>query len=375
MSSLRRIWAMLVKEAAQLRRDRLTFAMAFMLPLVQLLLFGFAINTDPRHLRAAIEVGDPSAATRSIVSALANSRYFETRSLVTRPGEGEQLLKDGRVQFYIVIPPDFTRALVRGQRPQLLVMADASDPAATGPAVAAVEAAVNAGLSHDLIGALGPRAAAKAPVDVVLQRRYNPEGITSHNIVPGLLAVVLSMTMVMMTSVAVARERERGTMENLLALPLRPSEVMIGKILPYVLIGAAQTLLILVVARLIFAVPFVGSVGLLGSVTMLFIIVSLLLGFTISTLVETQLQAMQMSFFYILPSILLSGFMFPFYGMPGWARALGEAIPVTHFLRLVRGIMLKGWATADAVPEMLVLAAMAVLFAVVATRRYGTTLG
>lgn len=374
MSSLRRIWAMLAKEAAQLRRDRLTFAMAFMLPLVQLLLFGFAINTDPRHLRAAIEVGDQSAATRSIVAALGNSRYFETRALVTQPGQGEQLLRDGKVQFYIVIPPDFTRALVRGQRPQLLVMADASDPAATGPAVAAVEATVNAGLSHDLIGALGPRAAAKGPVDVVLQRRYNPEGITSHNIVPGLLAVVLSMTMVMMTSVAVARERERGTMENLLALPLQPSEVMIGKILPYVLIGAAQTLLILVLARLIFEVPFVGSVTLLGTVTMLFIIVSLLLGFTISTLVETQLQAMQMSFFYILPSILLSGFMFPFYGMPGWARALGEAIPVTHFLRLVRGIMLKGWTTADAVPEMLVLAAMATLFGVVATRRYGSTL-
>jgi ABC-2 type transport system permease protein len=374
VSSLRRIWAMLVKEAAQLRRDRLTFAMVFVLPLVQLMLFGFAINTDPRHLRAAIEVSDYSAQTRSITSALVNSSYFDTHALVTRPGMGEKLLRDGSVQFYIVIPPDFTRALVRGERSQLLVMADATDPAATGPAVAAVETAVNAGLAHDLIGALGPRAATKGPVDVVLQRRYNPEGITSHNIVPGLLAVVLSMTMVMMTSVAVARERERGTMENLLAMPLRPAEVMIGKILPYVLIGAAQTALILTAARLIFDVPFVGSVTLLGAMTMLFIIVSLLLGFTISTIVATQLQAMQMSFFYILPSILLSGFMFPFYGMPAWARALGEAIPVTHFLRLVRGIMLKGWATGDAMQEMLVLAAMAALLAVVATRRYGSTL-
>ncbi|MGL4542025.1 MAG: ABC transporter permease, partial [Polymorphobacter sp.] len=372
--SLRRIWAMLVKEAAQLRRDRLTFAMVFVLPLVQLMLFGFAINNDPRHLRAAIEVGDHSALTRSITAALANSSYFDTRAVVTRPGMGEKLLRDGKVQFYIVIPADFTRLAVRGQRPQLLVMADASDPAATGPAMAAVEAAVNAGLAHDLIGALGPRAASKGPVDVVLQRRYNPEGITSHNIVPGLLAVVLSMTMVMMTSVAVARERERGTMENLLAMPLQPSEVMIGKILPYVLIGAAQTALILAAAWLVFDVPFVGSVVLLAGVTMLFIIVSLLLGFTISTFVATQLQAMQMSFFYILPSILLSGFMFPFYGMPAWARALGEAIPVTHFLRLVRGIMLKGWGAGDALPEALVLAAMALGLALVATRRYGSTL-
>jgi len=373
-ASWRRIWAMLVKEAAQLRRDRLTFAMVVMLPMVQLMLFGFAINTDPRHLRAAIEVNDHSALTRSITAALTNSTFFELRTVVDTPGAGEALLRDGSVQFYIVIPPDFTRDLVRGARPQLLVMADASDPASTGPAVAAVATAVDAGLSHDLIGPLAPRVGTLSPVDVVIQRRYNPEGITSHNIVPGLLAIVLSLTMVMMTSVAVARERERGTMENLLAMPLQPIEVMIGKILPYVLIGMAQTTIILVAAWLLFSVPFVGSLWLLGSSTMLFILASLLLGYTFSTFVDTQLQAMQMSFFYIMPSILLSGFMFPFYGMPVWARVLGETIPVTHFLRIVRGIMLKGWTIADAAPELVVLAVMALLFALVATRRYGSTL-
>ena len=377
-ASLRRIWAMLVKEAAQLRRDRLTFAMVFVLPLVQLMLFGFAINTDPRHLRAAIEVHDYSALSRSITSALVNSSYFDLRALATQPGEGEKLLKDGTVQFYIVIPMDFARDVVRGQRPQLLVMADASDPAATGPAlVAAVETAVNAGLSHDLIGALAPRAAPPGPVDVVLQRRYNPEGITSHNIVPGLLAVVLSMTMVMMTSVAVARERERGTMENLLAMPLRPAEVMIGKILPYVLIGAAQTTLILTAARLIFDVPFVGSLALLGGATMLFIVVQPVAGrFTISTIVADTASgdADELLLHPAEHSAVYKASCSPSTACPPWARALGEAIPVTHFLRLVRGVMLKGWTGADAVRELVVLAVMAAVLALVATRRYGSTL-
>lgn len=372
--AFRRIWAMLAKEFHQLRRDRLTFGMVVGIPLVQLFLFGFAINNDPRHLPAALEIHDHSAFTRSIEGSLRASSYFDLRSAGTEPGAGEAMLRRGEVQFLIVIPPGFSRDLVRGERPQLLVVADATDPAATGNAANAVQQAVMSGLGHDLIGSLGPLAQRPPPVDVVIQRRYNPEGITSHNIVPGLLAIVLSMTMVMLTSVSVARERERGTMENLLAMPLHPLEVMLGKILPYVFIGAAQTTIIVVAAQLIFQVPFFGPVWLLALATLVFITVSLLLGFTLSTFAQTQLQAMQMSFFYILPSILLSGFMFPFRGMPGWAQTVGEFIPVTHFLRVVRGVMLKGWGPGEALWPLGVLATMGLVFAFVAVRRYGDTL-
>lgn len=369
----RRIWAVLIKEVHQLRRDPLTFGMAVGLPLVQLILFGFAINNDPRHLRAAIEMNDHSSITRTVESSLRASSYFELVP-VNKPGEGEAMLRRGSVQFLIVVPSNFTRDLIRGERPQLLVLADATDPAATGNATAAVEQAVLSGLRHDLIGPLAARAATPSPAEVVIQRRYNPEGITSHNIVPGLLAVVLSMTMVMMTSIAVARERERGTMENLLAMPLRPMEVMAGKILPYVLIGAAQTVIIVVLAGLIFHVPFAGAAWLLALATLVFITVSLLLGFTLSTFAKTQMQAMQMSFFYILPSILLSGFAFPYAGMPRWAQWLGELLPVTHYLRVVRGVMLKGWHPGEALTQLLILAALGGVFAVIAVRRYGDTL-
>lgn len=375
MQALRRIWAMLIKEVHQLRRDRLTFGMAVGLPIVQLMIFGFAINNDPRHLHAALEIADHSSYTRSIEAALTASSYFDIREVVESRDAGEQLLHRGSVQFLIVIPPDFSRKLVRGERPQLLVMADATDPAATGNAVAAVERAVLQGLGHDLIGPTAMLAPRPDPVEIVLQRRYNPEGITSHNIVPGLLAIVLSMTMVMMTSISVARERERGTMENLLAMPLRPYEVMAGKILPYVVIGAVQATLIVIAALTIFHVPFAGPAWLLALVTLVFITISLLLGFTLSTFAESQIQAMQMSFFYILPSILLSGFMFPFRGMPGWAQAVGEALPVTHFLRVVRGVMLKGWDLGDAAGQLAVLGGMGLLFALIAARRYGDTIG
>lgn len=368
----RRIWAVLVKEVHQLRRDPLTFGMVVGLPLVQLILFGFAINNDPRHLRAALEMNDHSQITRTVENSLRASSYFDLVP-VSRPGEGEAMLRRGSVQFLIVVPSNFTRDLIRGERPQLLVLADATDPAATGNATFAVEQAVLSGLRHDLIGPLAARVAS-SPVEVVIQRRYNPEGITSHNIVPGLLAVVLSMTMVMMTSIAVARERERGTMENLLAMPLRPMEVMVGKILPYVLIGAAQTVIIVVLAGLIFSVPFAGAAWLLALATLVFITVSLLLGFTLSTFAKTQMQAMQMSFFYILPSILLSGFAFPYAGMPHWAQWLGELLPVTHYLRVVRGVMLKGWYASEALSQLLILAALGAVFAVVAVQRYGDTL-
>ncbi len=357
-----------------MRRDRITLAMMLAMPLMQLVLFGYAINSDPRHLPTAIEMNDASPVTRSIVAALRNSSYFDIQHVVTSHRNGETLMTSGAVQFVITIPTDFDRALVRGNAPQLLVTADATDPAATGTALAAVSQAVSSALGHDLIGSLGFLQSGSVPVTVVVHRSFNPEAITSHNIVPGLLAIVLSMTMVMMTAMAVTREREHGTMENMLAMPLRPVEVMMGKIAPYLVIGLVQSIVILVAAAVLFHVPFVGTVTLAMSGTIIFIAVSLALGFTFSTFASTQLQAMQMSFFYMLPSILLSGFMFPFRGMPGWAQALGEIIPVTHFLRVIRGVLLKGWTLRDALPEMSVLALMLLVLGTVAVMRYRDTL-
>ena len=370
---IQRILAMITKEVRQMRRDRLTIGMMFAIPIVQLMLFGFAINGDPRHLPLALQFDDHSTMTRSIDAALRNSSFFEVTRLASSPAEAERLIRRGEVQFVVTIPQGFTRDLVRGDQPQLLLTADATDPTATNGAIGAINQAIRQGLSHDLIGPLASRAAAPPSVDVVIHPSYNPEGITSHNIVPGLLAIVLSLTMVMMTSMAVTRETERGTMENLLAMPLRPIEVMIGKIVPYLLVGFVQTAIILLFAALIFDVPFRGSTLLTVTVTMVFIAVSLALGFTFSTFADTQLQAMQMSFFYILPSILLSGFLFPFRGMPGWAQALGEVIPATHFMRLLRGIMLKGWGMWEALPEVSVLALMLVLLGTIAVLRYRDT--
>lgn len=370
---IERILAMVIKEMRQMRRDRLTAGMMFGLPIVQLLLFGFAINSDPRHLPLALEFNDSSAITRSIDSALRNSSFFEVTHLVRSHRQADELVRQGTVQFVVTIPPDFTRDLVRGHRPQLLLTADATDPTATSGALAAIDKVIGQALTRDLTGPLAGRSDPPPAVDVVMHRAYNPEGITSHNIVPGLLAIVLSLTMVMMTSMAVTRETERGTMENLLAMPLRPIEVMIGKIVPYLIVGIVQTLVILTFAALLFNVPFVGSIMLTVSVTMLFVAVSLALGFTFSTIARNQLQAMQMSFFYIMPSILLSGFIFPFRGMPGWAQVLGELIPVTHFVRLIRGIMLKGWGLVEILPETAVLVAMLAVLGSVAVWRYRDT--
>ncbi|MCW1382793.1 ABC transporter permease [Novosphingobium sp. KCTC 2891] len=364
---------MIFKEIRQMTRDPGTVGMMLAMPLVQLMIFGFAINNDPRRLPMAIEVNDTSVFARSIDAALRNTTYFRVTRIVGAPGEGERLLKRGDVQFVVTIPVDFGRDLVRGERPQLLVTADATDPAATGNALSAIDQAVAGALSHDLIGPLAARAQGPSPVDLVIHRSYNPEGITSHNTVPGLLAVVLSMTMVMLTALSVTREVEQGTMENLLATPLRPFEVMVGKIVPYLFIGVVQMAVILLAAHFVFHVPFAGSIGLTLASTLLFMVTSLALGFTLSTIAGSQLQAMQMSFFYMLPSILLSGFAFPYRGMPRWAQWGAEVLPTTHFIRLVRGIMLKGWTLGDALPHLAVLVLMLVVLGTVAVRRYQDT--
>jgi len=373
--SFDRMMAVLVKEFIQLTRDRFTYAMILAVPVIQMLLFGYAINTDPRHLPTALLVQENSVFARSVVASIRNSSYFDIDYQVRTPAELDALVRTGEVQFAITIPGDFTRRVVRGDRAQILVEADATDPTATGSAIAALARLPTEALRHDLIGGASIRPAdPAAPFEVVIHRRYNPENITAYNIVPGLLGIVLTLTLVMMTAIGVTREQERGTMESLLATPVQPLEVMIGKLAPFVIVGLIQTTIILALARLLFGVPMSGGwPGLILGV-LLFIVGSLGLGFLISTLTRTQLQAMQLSVFYLLPSILLSGFMFPFRGMPEWAQWLGTMLPVTHFLRIVRGALLKGQSFADMGPSLLALAVFVFAVAALALARYRTTL-
>ncbi|WP_448205762.1 ABC transporter permease [Azospirillum sp. sgz302134] len=372
--SLTRFVAVMVKEFIQMRRDRLTFAMMVGVPILQLILFGFAINSDPKHLPTAVLTADDSAFSRTLVAAMANSGYFD----VTRAASGEddlnRMLAEGEVQFAVTIPVGFARDLQRGARPVLLVEADATDPAATSNAIAALMTIARQALDPDLTGPLRGLRATPDPIELRIHRRYNPEGITQYNVVPGLMGVVLTMTMVMMTALAVTRERERGTMENLLAMPVRPFEVMLGKIVPFILVGYVQVIIIVLAARALFGVPIVGSLTLLSTVLILFIAANLAVGFTFSTVAKNQLQAMQMSFFFFLPSMLLSGFMFPFRGMPGWAQAVGEVLPLTHFLRIVRGILLKGNGPAEIAGEVASLLVFLAVVTVLALKRYRQTL-
>ena len=369
-----RLLAVMLKELIQLRRDRLTFAMMVGIPIIQMTLFGFAINGDPKRLPTAVIAHENTVYTRSLVRALENSRYFEVAHPSIDEQEADTLLAEGRVQFVLTVPAGFARALERGERPALLVEADATDPTATANAIGAVQQLGATALQHDLTGALAPLQQGLPPFEWRIQRRYNPEGITQYNIVPGLMGVVLTMTMVMMTSIAMTRERERGTMENLLATPVRPLEVMLGKIAPYVVVGYVQVVVILTAAKFLFGVPMVGSLVLLSAVMLLFIAANLAIGFTFSTLARSQMQAMQMTMFFFLPSILLSGFMFPYRGMPRWAQVLGEVFPLTHFLRVVRGIMLKGADFADVAASVWPLALILGVVSAAALMRYQRTL-
>jgi ABC-2 type transport system permease protein len=371
--SFRRFGAVLYKEFIQMRRDRITFGMMIGLPLVQLFLFGFAINADPRHLPTLVEMGDSGPLTRAVIAGMQQSGYFDFRGQVAGVGEGEEALRRGVANFVVVIPPDFERDVVRGRAPELLIAADASDPSAVGGAAAALQGIVNVAIRETLTGPLA-MAGNGQPFSVLVHRQYNPEGKTSTNIVPGLLAIILSMTMVMITAVAIVKERERGTMEMLIATPVRPFEVMLGKILPYVFVGYVQTLVFIIAARLVFNVPFDGSWGAFFIGFNLYIVVNLALGFLISTAAKNQMQAMQLSFFTILPSILLSGFMFPFAGMPGWAQFIGQAVPATHFLRVIRAVMLKGGEVSDVALECGALVLILFVISAAAMHRYRQTL-
>jgi ABC-2 type transport system permease protein len=352
---LKRMWAMVVKEFVQMRRDRMTFATMIVIPILQLVLFGYAINTDPKQLPTAVLVRDDGPLTRAVLASMKNTDYFEFKSQVRDPAELDAMIRSGEVQFAVEIPASFERNVRRGDRPAILVIADATDPVATGTAISAVQGLVDTALRRELRGPDDSVKAKAAPFEVRLQRRYNPEGITQYNIVPGLLGVVLTMTMMMFTALAVTREIERGTMESLLAMPIKPVEIMIGKIAPFVLVGFVQMTIILSAAHLMFGVPIMGSVPLLVVLSTLFAAANLAVGYTFSTIAENQLQAVQMTFFFFLPSLLLSGFMFPFRGMPDWAQVLGEVLPLTHFLRIVRGIALKGNGLADMQMDVLAL--------------------
>jgi ABC-2 type transport system permease protein len=363
-----------MKELVQMRRDRLTFAIMIAVPIMQLTLFGFAINTDPRHLAAAVELRDDGPLTRSLLAGLRQSSYLDIVAVARDPDEGDRMMRSGKISFLIVIPEHFERDFVRGDRPEILLAADASDPVAASGAVGAITEIARRALAADLDRLPARLRASPPPYDVVVHRRYNPAGVTAFNIVPGLLGVILTMTLIMITSIALVRETERGTIEALLSTPVRPVEVMIGKTAPYIIVGAIQTAIVILAARYVFGIPFYGSPAALALAITLFIFTNLMLGYLISTVARSQMQAMQMTFFVFLPSILLSGFMFPFRAMPGWARGIGECLPITHFLRMVREVILKGAGLGDILGDLWPLALIFLVLATAALSRFRQTL-
>jgi len=343
------------------------------IPLVQTILFGYAINTDPRNLPAAVVGGDGSPLARSFVAGLAASGYFSLAGAMSER-EAEQALREGRILFAVTIPSDFARRVLRGERPQILVEADGSDPVAASGALAALPGILARAQAKDLSGPLAGLAGTPAPYSVAVHRRYNPEGLTRYNIVPGLMGLILTLMTVMMTALAVTRERERGTMENLLASPLTPLEIMAGKILPYVAIGHIQMGIVLGAALFLFRIPFAGDPLVFYAASVVFMAANLTVGVTVSSLARNQLQALQMTIFYFLPNLMLSGFMFPFAGMPDWARAIGSVLPLTHFNRIVRGVLLKGSGWTELWPSLWPIALFACLVMALAVRSFRRTL-
>ena len=369
---IRRSWAMTVKEFIQMTRDRVTLATMVMLPVMQLFLFGFAINTTPHHLPTAVLMRENTDISRSIIAALENTDFFDLRQTVTRATDMDRLLEAGEVLFVVEIPEGFERSVRRGENPALLVAADATDPVAASSALGALSGIVSHALAGNRATEIGePR---EPPFTIIQHRRYNPAGSSTLNIVPGLLGTILTMTLLIFTALAVTREIERGTMENLLSMPIKPMEIMLGKIAPYVLVGLIQAIIIIVAGLFVFQVPLLGSPVALVLLSLLFVICNLSLGYTFSTIASNQLQAVQMTMMFFLPNILLSGFMFPFSGMPDWAQWIGEALPLTHYIRLVRAIMLKGAPLSVLSYDTLALAILTAITITIAIRRFRRTL-
>lgn len=368
-----RVYAILIKEFTQVRRDRASYTVLLAMPIIQLLLFGYAINDDPHHLKTAVLIQDPGPFSRSILAAMENTQYLDIVAEARSPSELDRMMALENASLTVTIPSDFTRRVVRHEHAQILIDADGSDPVAIGGALGALASLPTTALSHDLTGSLAPPQVG-TPFEMVIHRRYNPENITAYNIVPGLLGTILSVTLVMLTSTSLTREHECGTMESLLATSVRPLEVMVGKLAPYVVVGLLQIVIILTFSRLLFDIPMAGGWGALGLGMLLFIFGSLSLGFLISAVSQTQQQANMYATFYFMPSMMLSGFMFPFSGMPAWARAIGTALPVTHFLRVVRGSVLKGYGIDQSWPSLLALGIFLAAISALAISRYRTTL-
>ncbi len=369
-----RFAAVVYKEFIQMRRDRVTFAMMIGIPLMQLILFGYAINSDPRHLPTVVLCADNSPYSRGIVAGMQTSTYFDVAGEIASRAQADKALRDGDAQFVLTIPEDFSRKLLRGETPVLLLEADATDPAATSGSIAALREIVSRAIARDLPGPAADLAATSLPIDIRIHPEYNPEAVTQYNIVPGLMGVILSLTLTMITSLAITRERERGTMENLLATPVRPLEVMLGKITPYILVGYIQIALIILASKFLFDVPLRGSLLVVFAWSFVFIAANLSVGVTLSTVAKNQLQAVQMSVFFFLPSLLLSGFMFPFRGMPGWAQVIGSLLPLTHYLRFVRGVLLKGTTGLEALAYIWPIALFFVVVIAIGMLRYRKTL-
>jgi len=372
--SFSRWWSIVRKEFLQLRRDHITFAMIVGIPIIQMVLFGYAINTDPKHLDTEVINADNTDITRRFIWAMRNSSYFKFVGELPNQAAGREALDRGKVLFVLNIPAGFTRQLLRHEHPSLLIEADATDPTAAANAIFAINGLMQNVIQQELTGPLAPLAGSPPPFDVIVHRLYNPEGITQYNVVPGLMGVILTLTMVMMTGLAITRERERGTMENLLAMPATPIEVMTGKLIPYIGIGLIQSSIILLAAQFVFHVPFFGNIGAIYLVALLFVAANLTVGITVSSLAQNQLQAMQLAVFYFLPNILLSGFMFPFQGMPGWAQFVGNLLPLTYFNRLIRGIMLKGNGWANSWPSVWPLFIFTFIVMTIAVLTYRRTL-
>jgi ABC-2 type transport system permease protein len=366
----RKTWAMLVKEFIQLKRDRVSFAMIIMIPLVQLMLFGYAINTTPRNLPTAVLMQEQTDLSRSILAALQNTKYFRVTQLPHSEAEVDQLLASGTVLFAVEMPANFERSVRRGDTPAMLVIADATDPVASGTALGALNEVLRTALSHDRDVPASP----VMPFEIRTHARYNPAAVTQLNIVPGLVGTILTMTMLIFTALSVTREIERGTMESLLSMPISPFEIMLGKIVPYIIVGFVQAALIIGIGVLLFGVPIVGNLAVLAALSTLFIATNLSIGYTFSTIAQNQLQAMQMSMMFFLPNILLSGFLFPFAGMPVWAQYVGEALPLTHYLRIVRAIMLKGSSLSDLRYDAIAMFVLMLIAMTIAVTRFRRTL-
>lgn len=372
--SWQRCFAVLAKEFTQMRRDQVTIGMLLLIPIIQLILFGYAINVNPRHLPTVVVSADHSPYTREFTTALQNTKYFDIVNGNATEAQASDMMSRGKAQFIFNIPPNFTRDLLKGKRPSIAVTADTTDSSSTGSALSALQVLSDQVFNYQLSHGMPQLIPKKQPFQLIVHAKYNPDNITAYNIVPGLMGVILTMTLVMITALAITKEREFGTMESLLATPVKPLEVMIGKILPYVIVGYVQEMIILLAAMYMFHVPNVGSVWVLIIATLPFIVANLMMGLTFSTLADNQLQAVQLTFFFFLPSILLSGFMFPFYGMPIWAQWLGECLPMTHFVRIVRGIMLKGNGWYEIWPDIWPLLLFILVAGLVALKRYRQTL-